>query len=98
MKRAPELALNVPHIFVFPVAQRHFDGPGAIMVDVDLWFKNVVTFENVIRIIGREFLGKDDFALWIFDDELAFVLPTFVRRSKTHNPGTIHRGRYLVDF
>lgn len=57
-----------------------------------------MTFENVIGVIGCEFLGQNQLAFWILDRELAFVLAPFVRRSEAHDPGAIHRCRYLVDF
>jgi len=92
---APELALDVPHVLVFPVAQGHCDGPCAILVDIYFWFKHIMTFENVIGVIGCEFLGQNQLAFWILDRELAFVLAPFVRRSEAHDPGAIQPFRRI---
>lgn len=98
LDHAPDLTIEVPHAFVLPVLQNDFHAPGAFFIKVDFRSEYIMSLENIVRVIGREFLFEYLFAFWILENQSAFVLAPLKRCSKSDNPVAFHERGKLLDF
>ena len=70
----PELSLEVPDRLVFPTVQHDFRRKQSFFLQRGVRLKEIVTFENVGRIVGEKLFLENLFAVRIFYGAEAFVL------------------------